>query len=655
LRAPGLRTLRTEDKRLASMADEFTHEPSETAKSKPAFDEDSLAKLLEAAYVLQEHNRELAKMELRPRPDESSAAETSSQRLTTATAKDDYTGVLAQIVETQHQIQVRHLSIDPAMALIVQRIVDIAKAAGASVGILDGRNLRYRATAGFRTLPLGTEVLLEKALCAASLRVGDVIRCADVNPEFLIDAAECKRRGIQSLICVPIYHDGNTAGGLEVYYSTTNAFSERDVHTCQLMAGLVTEALARNEEISSKNSIAAERAVMIDAIEKIKPNLAALVDSAKAPAPPAPAPVTASTVMAHPAPPVTCRKCGHQLLADEQFCGECGSPRAAHSNNYETPSMQSKLASMLSMQEAAKKNSNGAGANGSSAVSGQHDDRPSDDHQNDNQKTGHTQALRRENIPAAENLQVAPSASSLADAAENELPELFRLPEPAAARTGSQNAGVSNDVSQQISGVPHQDTQAGPSDLTVLPAEDENNQADAEPESESEAETALVKSGSPTPWSSAAAAREFLERIAGNKHPGSVIRSGALARFLSARRGDVYLLLAVVLVACAIRWGIWSNHSVSATGNSPAAAAHRRPDSDLPFFDWVLVKVGLAEPPDAPEDKGNPDTQVWVDLQTALYYCPGSDLYGKTPKGKFEKQSDAQLDQFESASRKACR
>jgi GAF domain-containing protein/ribosomal protein L37E len=607
------------------MADENTPE----ARDKPVFDEQSLAKLLEAAYVLQEHNRELAKMELRARPTEPSEAAAGEQEQKPATgtpAKDDYTGILAHIVETQHQIQVRHLALDPAMGLIVQRIVEIAKAAGASIGILDGRNLHYRASAGFRTLPVGTDVPLEKALCAASLRVGDVIRCADVNPEFLIDAAECKRRGIQSLICVPIYHDGKTAGGLEVYYSKTNAFTERDVHTCQLMAGLVTEALARNEEITSKSSIAVERAVMLNAIEKLQPNLAALADSksfdsksAKVAAPPAP-PSAAAATLPPPAPPLVCRKCGHELIADEQFCGQCGSPR---NNNYEAPSMQSKVASMLSMQEAAKKNANGSGPNGSSAS---HD-------RNQSEAGGFN----------------SPCGSTLADAVENELPELFHLPEPGSVKTGDAAAQLSQKIDLQKAALQKPGDQpandATRPDLTVLPADEE-----AEENPESESETALVKTASSTPWSSAAAAREFLERVAGNKQSGT----GALARFLLARRGDVYLVLALLLVAGAIRWGIWSNHSVSATGNAATSAAHRRPDADLPFFDWVLVKFGLAEAPETPEDKGNPDTQVWVDLHTGLYYCPNADLYGKTPKGKYETQKEAQLDQFESASRKAC-
>jgi hypothetical protein len=72
------------------------------------------------------------------------------------------------------------------------------------------------------------------------------------------------------------------------------------------------------------------------------------------------------------------------------------------------------------------------------------------------------------------------------------------------------------------------------------------------------------------------------------------------------------------------------------------------------MFDRMLISLGLAEAPPEPENRGNPETQVWVDLHTGLYYCPGTDLYGKTPKGKYTLQRDAQLDQFEPAYRKTC-
>jgi putative methionine-R-sulfoxide reductase with GAF domain len=582
-------------------------------KDKPVFDEQTLAKLLEAAFVLQEHNREQQtpdlNLELQTEQlgerGQSSGLErhdlTAPSRTTESASHDDYTLTLAQIVEVQHEIQVRHLELEGALALVVERVTDIAKAGGAGIGILNGKKVHYQAVAGLMTLPADTEVSMENALCVACLRTGQVLRCADVNPEFLLDAGECHRRGIQSLIAVPVYHDGGIAGALELYYARTQAFAEQDVHTCQLMAGLITEALARDEELTRKKSPATERAAMLDALEKLKPSLAALLD----------APAAKATATAPPGSIFICRKCGHQLLGQEQFCGKCGQPR---SGEYEPPSMQSKVASLWHMQEAKKK---------SAAAPPVNDDLA---HEDSVVIPGH-----------------AGPEKPLADSIEEEMPELFAAPD---ARIG--NVTEPADLSQEAELTPDMISDAigelGLPDLTI-PLESSEGEEEATPP----AQTALAVPPRVTAWSSAASARDFLEKLAPN-------RQGSLARLLQARRGDVYLTVAVILVVCVLGWGIWSNHSVGAARSSAATAGHHKPapDSDLSWFDRMLVELGLAEVPEPPESKGNPDTQVWVDLQTALYYCPGADLYGKTPKGKFAAQRDAQLDQFQPASRKPC-
>jgi ribosomal protein L37E len=422
-----------------------------------------------------------------------------------------------------------------------------------------------------------------------------VIRCADVNPEFLLDAEECHRRGIQSLIAVPVYHDGQIAGALELYYDRIQAFTEQDVHTCQLMAGLVTEALARDEELSWKQSLSTERAAMLEALEKLKPSLAALVD-----APQTKAPVAASSTAVF-----NCRKCGHHLVGEEQFCGKCGQPR---SSDYEPPSMQSKVASLWHMQEARKKNMPESPANGD---------------------------LSHEDSPMAR-AERSVAGSPLADSIAEEMPELFVDPD------------LEGEKAIELEGFPKRPTGNLQIEDPARPEITIPSQS-SEDEEEDSPDRALVMPERATAWSSAVTAREFLERLAPN-------RRGGLTGFLQARKGDVYLSVAVVLVAFVLVWGIWSNHSVGATGNPAIAAGHRKPapEADLSWFDRMLVGLGLAEAPAPPESKGNPDTQVWVDLKTALYYCPGADLYGKTPKGKFAAQRDAQLDQFEPAYRKPC-
>jgi putative methionine-R-sulfoxide reductase with GAF domain/predicted RNA-binding Zn-ribbon protein involved in translation (DUF1610 family) len=567
-------------------------------KNKPVHDEETLGNLLEAAYVLQEHNRlkrearpqtevqprreparpleapefQPEELSLPPLPPVAAAAEISATKITaTEPTKDDYTPTLARIVEAQHEIQLHHLELNEALSLVAERLAKIAQAGGAAVVIVDGQKAAYRAVAGSMALPLGAEITFGKALSAASLKTGHVIRCRHVNTEFLIDPEECRRRGIRSLISVPVYHEGGIAGALEVYYSKSEGFTEQDVHTCQLMAGLITEALARADELHWKKSLADERAVMVQALEKLKPNLAALLDAPSAPKsslksdetlkgatasrPPKQASGVAVAAARAAESTFTCPKCGHQIVGDEQFCGKCGLPR---SDDYEPPSMQSKVASLWQMQEASRKKPNSADVEEELAL-------------------------------------ISPVQLSAAGSADNIL-------------EAKDAAGTSEASS------------------TERPAKIERV-AD---------------------WSSAASARDFLEQLTSP--------SGGLSSLWQNRRGDVYLAVAVMILMICALWGVFSSRSVVASGSAGAAATHRKasPDAGLSVFDRMLISLGLAEAPEQPESKGNPNTQVWVDLQTALYYCPGTDLYGKTPRGRFSSQRDAQLDQFEPASRKVC-
>ena len=79
-------------------------------------------------------------------------------------------------------------------------------------------------------------------------------------------------------------------------------------------------------------------------------------------------------------------------------------------------------------------------------------------------------------------------------------------------------------------------------------------------------------------------------------------------------------------------------------------------NSQLTWLQSMLVELGLADAPVRTSvPAGNPAAQVWVDVHTALYYCDGSDLFGKTPDGHLATQHEAQQDQFEPAERTPCR
>jgi ribosomal protein L40E len=107
---------------------------------------------------------------------------------------------------------------------------------------------------------------------------------------------------------------------------------------------------------------------------------------------------------------------------------------------------------------------------------------------------------------------------------------------------------------------------------------------------------------------------------------------------LRFQRADLYLGLAVLVLAGALFWP---------TG--------RPKEPRTPMWERILVAIGIAEESQPTVHyHGDPDLKVWVDTHTALYYCPGDELYGKSAGGYYSTQRDAQSDRFEPAERSVC-
>jgi hypothetical protein len=166
-----------------------------------------------------------------------------------------------------------------------------------------------------------------------------------------------------------------------------------------------------------------------------------------------------------------------------------------------------------------------------------------------------------------------------------------------------------------------------PSNVSEVPTEVDTESQEPKPE----IVTQPPQPGSPATWTSASQAMKWLQSLEKSNAPGRV--------WLTKHRGDISIALAAMVLLLALTgWGL-----------HPNASAHR-----LTLFERMLVALGVAEAPPPPVATGNPNVWVWEDVQTALYYCQGADLYGKTPGGKQVLQRDAQLDQFQPAARKNC-
>jgi GAF domain-containing protein len=579
--------------------------PSLTRDGKPVLDEATFQKLLEAAYVVQEHTDRVVPG-LAPQPEPERALSVS-----------DSTTTLAEIVETQHQIHTDRLNLDSSSQLVVDRIRKITGAQGAAIGILEEEKLVYRAGSGILASQVRTALRPDATLSSTTLLHDAILRCPDADADFRVNPEIAKRMGIRSLISVPVFHDSKTAGVLELVFTSASAFQEQDVRTCQLMAGLVTEALTHAAEEEWRKGVTAERASMLEVLEKIKPQLARLAQEPK------------SSPAEEPLPPdlleslsdqSKCQHCGAELAAGEVFCGSCGTSRSTVARN----DLQSKWATLWNLKKATGQATGNPGTELESSAPPLHD--------------------------------VSEPTPSVSDSEEYALPD-FILPEKKVPATPPAPPLVPTEAPappSEFLAIPQLPDQGSP----LLPVKTEEEQKPAE-NLPVTVPVPVQKPAEPRVWfrSIAVSPPALQLKSFWQKHRG----------FLRRHPGDLALGAAAILFAITIIWSISSNNpttsanstntpQTAATSSTPAKPKRKAPPPPpkLSLFEQFLVSMGLAEPPAAPSYTGNPNVPVWVDVHTALYYCPGSEQYGKTPQGKIASQHDAQLDQFEPASRKVC-
>jgi len=622
-----------------------------SAQRKSILDEGSFQQLLAAAYVVQVHN----------------------DRFAARKRKADAGRTLSEIAETQKLIHTQQLDLRAAAKLIAERAQKITNASGVAVGIVEEDHLVYCAATGSAAGEAASRVPLDSSLAANCLRNGHILQCSNAKKDFRLPAELCRERGVKSLIAAPVYHEGRVAGVLELRFARTNSFQEHDVGTSQLMAGLVTEAIVQGAELESRRALAAERASMLDALERIKPQLERLIaEPAAVPAErlavaaepaavptkemAAPAePVVVPTVPGAPVedvPPVElarvstgqppkkeemrgaiCLGCGHQLEEGEHFCGICGATRSGESSD---GGMQSKWASLWHLHQTAG-------------------------------RMGEESSIEESEVAADEpNKTTAP----LPPAMQQIVAKFSDNAEKDEVEKEEGESSVDAKVPTSASRTNQEATEPFPSLDEILArfslADDVTTQGEADAAKEIKVPPgrlpvemdALSTTGQASVWTSAIKAREWWESLKAQR-PG-------WTEFWYRHRAKIYLGIAAVILQFVILMLVFpggqtqpaaSANSVSSGNAASAVNARRRkslPQPQLTLFEKLLVSLGLAEPPPAPVYLGNPSTQVWVDLHTALYYCPGSALYGKTQGGKFTTQRDAQQDQFEPANRKAC-
>jgi hypothetical protein len=500
--------------------------------------------------------------------------------------------ILSEVVRIQRLIRGGHSNLVENAKLIAEQAQKFTGANGAAIGIVTSDEIIYLAANGSAYRDIGLRLPRGSSLASYCIQSGQTLRSlrSEEDPRLLFEL--CYKGGVKSLIAVPVDYEDTVVAVLEARFRNANAFRDEDVRTCELMAGLVKEVIAQaGQPQSTSQALSSDQADLQEA----SPEESVSIDIPQARLP-------------------------WDVRFDTRF-DEPAQAQAVEPAPVAPPSETPQIVALTKIPEPAAP-----------------------------EIEAEAELVSPDSVPCRGCGQSLTSEELFCGSCGTE--RVSRPDRPLQSKWASlwymnqarKSAEADEDASTQkalVRGQPKGLLDSKTADLEQLDLEDAVDEAISPVHDIEEAEA--DRSASYAPAQSAATNLATSVRL--EWLPEAATSENWLRHQWRVNRANFYLAgAALLLIVVLSGWGTTPAPDSRSANSAP----------QLTVFERILVSLGIAEAPATPVYLGNPDTPVWVDLHTALYYCPGADLYGKTEGGKIATQRSAQLDQFEPAHRKAC-
>jgi diguanylate cyclase (GGDEF)-like protein/PAS domain S-box-containing protein len=185
--------------------------------------------------------------------------------LAVATLQSD-SARLNEIITAQYMLAKAELDLDAFIALVVERMTLLTLASGAVVEMVEGDEMVYRAAYGVLVPHVGLRLKMHDSLSGLCIDRHQVLIAQDTETDLRVNRAACRKINARSMVVAPLFHAGQPVGVLKIVGAAPHAFSERDVQTLQLMAGLIGAAIGHQADYEISQRLLAERTEAVAAL-----------------------------------------------------------------------------------------------------------------------------------------------------------------------------------------------------------------------------------------------------------------------------------------------------------------------------------------------------------------------------------------------------
>ena len=160
--------------------------------------------------------------------------------------------VLRAVSAMQRELAEVGLDLKAVMQRIADRTRELTGGTSAAVRLLDGDALVCGAVSGAPEIQNPHRLPLGDNLSGHAMRSRRSLLCLDTENDERVDAELSRKRGVRSIIAVPLLHGGEAVGLLLLYGDKAGAFSERDVTMMELLSVVLSGAMAHAAEFEAK-------------------------------------------------------------------------------------------------------------------------------------------------------------------------------------------------------------------------------------------------------------------------------------------------------------------------------------------------------------------------------------------------------------------
>ena len=159
---------------------------------------------------------------------------------------------LASLVEIQQFIASEGFDFNEEMRMVVDRVLNVSKAGGVAIALLESGQLVYRVGVGSATKQIGRRAAaVLNASSSRGLRQ-EILRVEDASSSKRIEADICRQFGAMSLLMLPICENGVLRGILQLSFDDAHSFPDHEIRAYRLMAGALEEGILRREQQAEK-------------------------------------------------------------------------------------------------------------------------------------------------------------------------------------------------------------------------------------------------------------------------------------------------------------------------------------------------------------------------------------------------------------------